>query len=129
MADVSLEKLVGVFIKMRDKKDLLDAESKQLDSKMRQIKAAINDHLRESGLESVKTKAGLAYRTVKTTYSSVDWTAMHQFILEHELPDLLEKRIHQKNMQSYLEEHPDDPPPGLNTNMEYSVTVKGVKNG
>jgi hypothetical protein len=31
-------------------------------------------------------------------------------------------------MKSYLEEHPEDLPPGLNSNMEYSVTVKRNKN-
>ena len=128
MTDVSLEKLVGVFIKMRDKKELLEAEAKKIDTQMRTIKVAISDSMRESGMESIKTKEGLVYRTVKTTYSTSDWASMHEFILNHQLPDLLEKRIHQGNMKAYLEEHPEELPPGLNSNMEYSVTVKGVKN-
>ena len=128
MTDVSLEKLVGVFIKMRDKKELLEAEAKKIDTQMRTIKVAISDSMRESGMESIKTKEGLVYRTVKTTYSTSDWASMHEFILNHQLPDLLEKRIHQANMKAYLEEHPEELPPGLNSNMEYSVTVKGVKN-
>ena len=54
---------------------------------------------------------------------------MNKFILEHSVPELLEKRIHQTNMKVFLEEHPDVLPPGLNANMEYSVTIKRSKNG
>jgi hypothetical protein len=53
---------------------------------------------------------------------------MNKFILEHGLPDLLEKRIHQTNMKAFLEENPDELPPGLNANMEYSVTIRRSKN-
>jgi hypothetical protein len=54
---------------------------------------------------------------------------MHKFILEHEVPDLLEKRLQQTNLKAFLEENPDLIPPGLNANNEYSVTVKRSKNG
>ena len=128
MTDESLDQLVGVYVKMYAKKETLDAELKDLEQKMRRVKIAISDEMRETGMESVKTKTGLVYRTVKTTYSTNDWSSMHQFILDHQLPDLLEKRIHQGNMKAYLEEHPEELPPGLNSNMEYSVTVKRNKN-
>ena len=128
MTDISLDQLVGVYVKMYTKKETLDAELKDLEQKMRRVKIAISDQMRETGMESVKTKAGLVYRTVKTTYGTSDWASMHQFILDHQLPDLLEKRIHQGNMKTYLEEHPGELPPGLNSNMEYSVTVKRNKN-
>jgi len=129
MTDISLDKLVSVFVKMRDKKELLDAELNGLEKQMRQVKLAISDTMRESGMESIRTGAGTAYRTVKTTYGTNDWASMHEFVLEHKMPELLEKRIHQGNMKTYLEEHPDELPPGLNSNMEYSVTIKGAKNG
>jgi hypothetical protein len=54
---------------------------------------------------------------------------MGKFILEHGVPELLEKRIQQTNMRVFLEENPDLLPPGLNSNMEYSVTIKRSKNG
>lgn len=128
MTDVSLDQLVGVYVKMYTKKETLDAELKDLEQKMRRVKIAISDEMRETGMESIKTKAGLVYRTIKTTYGTSDWESMHKFILEHQLPELLEKRIHQGNMKAYLEEHPEELPPGLNSNMEYSVTVKRNKN-
>jgi hypothetical protein len=52
---------------------------------------------------------------------------MGKFILEHQVPDLLEKRIHQGNMKQFLEENPELLPPGLNSDSEYTVTVRRKK--
>lgn len=127
MSDVPLEKLVRVYLKMKTKKETLDAEVKELETQMRLVKAGINDSLRESGLESVKTKHGLTYRTLKTTYYPSDWASMYEFVMANKMPELLEKRLHQGNIKEYLEAHPDAPPPGLNSNMEYVITVKENK--
>lgn len=129
MTDMNIDTLVRVFNKMRAKKEELDLELKGLEGQMNRIKVAIGDQMREAGMESIRTADGTAYRTIKTTYNPTDWGLMHQFIMERELPQLLEKRLHQGNMKAYLEEHPDDIPPGLNSNMEYSVTIRRSKNG
>ena len=131
--DVTLEKLTRIYIKMRDKKaeltQELEAQISELDEKMKTVKTGILDHMKEIGAESLRTDAGTVYRTVRTTYSTNDWDSMNKFILEHSVPELLEKRLHQTNMRVFLEEHPDMLPPGLNSNMEYSVTIKRSKNG
>lgn len=131
--DVSIEKLTRVYIKMREKKaevtHELEAKIAELDESMKKVKSAILDHMKEIGAESLRTESGSIYRTVRTTYSTNDWESMNKFILEHSVPELLEKRIHQTNMKVFLEEHPDVLPPGLNANMEYSVTIKRSKNG
>jgi len=131
--DLSLEKLTRVYIKMREKKaeisQELEAKMSDMEEKMKTVKTAILDHMKELGAESLRTDAGTVYRTVRTTYSTNDWDSMNKFILEHSVPELLEKRLHQTNMKVFLEEHPDVLPPGLNANMEYSVTIKRSKNG
>jgi hypothetical protein len=45
-------------------------------------------------------------------------------VVEHDAVDLLEKRIAQGNMRQFLEENPGTVPPGLNSNSEYSVSVR-----
>ena len=131
--ELPIEKLTRVYIKMRDKKEELSRELEEkigeLEADMKRVKLAILDHMKELNAESLRTNSGTVFRTVRTTYSTNDWDSMNKFILEHGLPDLLEKRIHQTNMKAFLEEHPDVLPPGLNANMEYSVTVKRSKNG
>jgi hypothetical protein len=132
-AEVPLEKLTRVYIKMRDKKAKLTRELEdeigKVEAAMKSVKTAILDHMKSIGAESLRTESGLVYRTVRTTYSTTDWESMGKFILEHGVPELLEKRIQQTNMKAFLEDNPDVLPPGLNANMEYSVTIKRSKNG
>lgn len=122
-ATIPLETLVSVFLKMRDRYTTLDKEVKNIDLQMKKIKLAINDRLREAGLEGAKTAAGRVHRTIRTTYTTADWSSMHQFIIEHGVPELLEKRLHQGNMAQFLSSNPGVEMPGLNAITEYSVTV------
>jgi hypothetical protein len=128
-----LEKWTRIYIKMREKKaevtHELEEKIAKIEEDMKVIKTAILDHMKEIGAESLKTNAGVVYRTVRTTYSTSDWESMGKFILEHGVPELLEKRLHQTNMKAFLEDYPELLPPGLNANMEYSVTIKRSKNG
>ena len=129
--EVPLEKLTRVYIKMREKKaeitHQMEEQISKIDSDMKTVKTAILEHMKAIGAESLRTDAGTVYRTVRTTYSTTDWESMGKFILEHEVPELLEKRLHQGNMKQFLEEHPELLPPGLNVDSEYTVTVRRNK--
>ena len=130
-AEVPLEKLTRIYIKMREKKSEVSQELEEkiakIEADMKAVKTAILQHMKDIGAESLRTEAGIVYRTVRTTYSTSDWESMGKFILEHGVPELLEKRLHQTNMKAFLEENPDLLPPGLNANAEYSVTIKRSK--
>ena len=84
----------------------------------------MNTFCSENGVESVRTEKGTFYRSVKTRYWTSDWESMHKFILEHEVPELLDKRVNQGNIKQFLEENPDLVPMGLNVDSEYVVTVR-----
>jgi len=126
--NISIEKLTQVYIKMRDKKAELSKELEEkignIDEKMKTIKMAILDQMKDLGVESLRTDSGTVYRTTKTLYTTSDWESMHKFILEHGVPELLDKRLQQTNTKAFLEEHPDLLPPGLNATTEYSVTIR-----
>jgi hypothetical protein len=126
--EVPVEKLVKVYIKMRDKHtELLHAFQEQenaLKEKMAKVKTALLDHCKEHNVESVRTAEGLFFRTIKQSYWTNDWESMGKFIVEHQVPELLEKRLHQGNVKQFLAEHPDLLPPGINVDSEYSVTIR-----
>lgn len=128
---IGVDKLVSAYIKVRDKKNEVTQELKEREAeygqKLDTIKAALLEHCQDTGVESVRTEAGTFYRTVKKRFWTSDWEALNQFILEHEAVDLLEKRIHQGNMKSFLEENPDLLPPGVNADSEYTVNVRRAK--
>ena len=69
----------------------------------------------------------LAKYDKKKRFWTSDWEAMSKFIVENEAVDLLEKRISQGNMRQFLEENPEQHPPGLNADNEYTITVRRKK--
>ena len=126
-----LDRLVSVYVKIRDKKNELAAtfaeQEKELNGKLDTVKQALLEHCKATGTESVKTASGTFWRTQKKRFWTSDWDAMNRFIVENEAVDLLEKRIHQGNMKQFLEENPEVLPPGLNADSEYSITVRRKK--
>jgi|TARA_R110000787_G_scaffold140065_1_gene253655 hypothetical protein len=126
-----LSKLVSVYLKIRDRKaevaSELNAQIAELDTKLKTISSALLEHCKDNSVESVRTEDGTFYRSTRTRYWTGDWEAMNSFILKHEAVDLMEKRLHQGNMRTFLEENPALLPPGLNVDSEYTVTVRRKK--
>ena len=128
MGEVPPDKLTKTFLKIRAKRSLLSAEFKKEDDKLQQqqdrIKQAMLDHCERHNVQSVKSSEGLFFTSSKTKYWASDWDAMHTFIKEHNVPELLDKRINQTNMKDFLEENPDKLPDGLEISQETSISVR-----
>tara|TARA_R110000803_G_scaffold167416_6_gene230664 strand:+ start:304 stop:705 length:402 start_codon:yes stop_codon:yes gene_type:complete len=125
---IDVDKLVRVYLKIRDARgeltDKFKQEDKALEEQLDKIKIALLNHCKETNQEGGRTDHGTFTRSIKTRYWTGDWEAMSKFILEHEAVDLLEKRIAQNNMKVFMAEHPDLLPPGLNTDKEYIISVR-----
>lgn len=128
MSEVTVDRLVKAYIKIRDKRAQLKAEFEATDTELKQQLEALESELlemcKETGADSFKTAYGTATRTVQTNYWPTDWASMHKWILDRERPDLLQRRLSQSEMKKYLEEHPDDMPPGLNIDSKYTITIR-----
>ena len=126
--DIPVEKLTNAYIKIRDKRSELSAKFKEEDGILAEqqdkIKRALLDYCKEQGVDSVRTPAGLFYRTVKQRYWTNDWESMQKFIMEHNVPEFFEKRLNQTNVKQFIEENPDLVPAGLNVDSEYVVSVR-----
>lgn len=127
-AEVSVEKLTKTYLKIRAKRAELSAKFKEEDGALSEqldtIKRALLDYCKEHNVESVRTSEGLFYRSVKQRYWTSDWESMHKFILEHGVPEFLDKRLNQTNVKQFLEENPDLVPMGLNVDSEYVISVR-----
>lgn len=125
--DITMERLTRVYIKMRDKLAELtktyEAEELRIKSQQAEVASAMKDILRTAGGSGMKTNYGTVTLKTTTRFVAQDWEAMGQFILEQQAPQLLEKRIAQKNMAEFLEQNPGVVPPGLNTMSEITVSV------
>jgi hypothetical protein len=126
--EITADALVSAYIAMRDKKSAMEAkyqsELKPLIEQMELVESAMRDMCKTVGADSIRTPYGTIIRSIKTRYSTTDWGSLYKIIQEKDAFDLLEKRIHQGNMKTFLEDNPDIHPEGLNIDREYAVTVR-----
>jgi len=127
----SVDELVTVYIKIRDARDAARKQADEVDADFEEQLDVINQQIleicKETGADSIKTKHGTAIRTIKSRYWTNDWERFYDFMFEHNVPELLERRIHQTNIKQFLEENPDLLPAGLNVDSAYSITVRRSK--
>jgi hypothetical protein len=128
---VSAEKLVEVYIKIRDALEdnykSYMAKKADLEEQIDVIESELLELLKDLDATSIKTTHGSARRSIKERYTTNDWERFHKFIVDQNAPQLLERRIQQTNMKQFLEENPDLHPAGLNVDRTYAITVRRSK--
>ena len=126
--EIKADKLVKAYVRIRDKrKELADQYEKEdgdLKEALETIEGELLEMCKETGADSLRTEFGTVTRRVAKRYWTNDWHSFHEFLKEHGALELLEKRIAQTNMSTFLEENPDLLPPGLNVDSRYTVTVR-----
>jgi len=83
----------------------------------------MKDQMKALGVKSVNTDFGTVSLMHKTRYNTQDWDSFKKFVIQHDVVDLLEKRIAQANMARFLEENPALVPPGLNAYTDFEISV------
>ena len=120
---IPLDKLVKIHSRIKAQMEALDRQLAELEEAKTEIRLAIKDQMKALGLTSVQTSSGTVSLMKKTRYNTQDWDSFKTFVLEHQVVDLLEKRIAQGNMATFLEENPGLVPPGLNSITEFDIRV------
>ena len=128
MEQVPLDKLAKVYRKIRDRIGKLtqeyETQVEELKAQQAEIANAMKDTLMATGQKSANTEEGTIILGTKTRYTTHDWESFKKFVLEHEVPELFEQRIAQRNMAQWLTENPTLVPPGLDQATEFTVTVR-----
>jgi len=124
---VPMDKLARIYRKIKTEIDTLtqeyDNKLETLKAQQDELKFAMKDQMQALGVKSVQTAFGTVSMIHKTRYSTQDWDSFKKFIVEHDVVDLLEKRIAQTNMARFLEENPGSVPPGLNSFSDFEIRV------
>lgn len=125
---VPMDKLARVYRRMQTRIQELTAayetEVEVLKAQQEAVKTALKDQMLALGVKSVNTAEGTVILSTKTRYSTQDWDSFKQFVIANDALDLFEKRIAQTNMANFLKENPSLVPPGLNSNSEFSISVR-----
>jgi hypothetical protein len=126
--EIKADKLVKTYVRIRDKRkelaDQYEKEDNNLKEALELIEGELLEMCKETGADSLRTEFGTVTRRVAKRYWTNDWHSFHEFLKEHGTLELLEKRIAQTNMSTFLEENPDLLPPGLQVDSRYAVTVR-----
>lgn len=124
---MKLDLIVERYVQMRDRlaemKAAYDASTAEIKAGMAKLEGAIMDTLNEQGVESVRTNAGTAFKSVSTSATIADWDAYLQFVKDNDRFDMLEKRCSKLAVEQYRSAN-DDLPPGVNWKQAVTVNVR-----
>jgi hypothetical protein len=122
-----MDDLVTKYIELRDTKAKIEAEMKAKVAKivgiMDKIEAAILAEFQESGVESIRTKDGTAYKQTRTSATVADWDAALNYIQANNLWHMLERRVSKQAVEQFKEAH-GELPPGLNWREEVVINIR-----
>lgn len=125
--DLNNEQLVKVYIQLRDRrsarKRAYEMEDEDDKSKQEKIEGILLHRFQEDGIESCKTAADTAYKSVRTSASVADGDLFFSFIVKNDMWDLLEKRCNKTFVEQYKQEH-EELPPGINWSESVVINVR-----
>jgi hypothetical protein len=127
VAAPTLTDIAERYVALRDKKAQMDAEHKKkmeaINTAMNRCEAYLLATLNGMGVESVRTKGGTVSIQTATSATVADWPMVLDFIKQHELWAMLEKRVAKTVVAEYREEH-NDIPPGINWTETRVLSIK-----
>ena len=126
---MEISQLVEVYVAIRAERDKLkqvyEAEDAALKEDLNSITSSLLVACNTINADSIKTAHGTVMRQMKERYSCSDWDSFYKFVLDNEAVHLLERRVHQGNMKTYIEENSNDGlPPGTSVMREYEISVR-----
>lgn len=129
MSNINLEELVSAYITLRNERASLKEEYEQKDNALKtdmdKLEVAMLDVCNTVNADSIKTSHGTVIRKLNERFYCQDWDNFYKFVLENEVPNLLERRIAQGNFKQYLSDNEADGlPPGVSVMREYGVVVR-----
>lgn len=120
--------VVETYIKLRDRIAKREAEFKAFvatdKEKLEKIEAYLLKEFNESGVDSIKTPAGTAYKTSKVSVTTADKEAFfHNWVVPNNAWEFLDIKPNKTAVQQFKAEH-EDVPPGLNWSETMVVQVR-----
>ena len=127
VTDLPNDKLVGVYLELRDRraqrKAAYDNDDAADKGKQEKIETILLQRFLADGTESVRTTNGTAYKATRTSVSCADGAIFFDYCRENDAWDLLEKRPAKAAVLAFKEEF-DDIPPGLNWREDVTINVR-----
>jgi len=130
---IQLDDYVKAYIAIRNQRDILkrkfEAEDAGLKDELKKLEQVMLSECNNINADSIKTGSGTIIKTLRENFICSDWDGLKSFIVENNLIELLQQRLHNGNLKEYLISHGSDGlPPGINSIREYNIVVKKPTN-
>lgn len=134
MTDVSVDRLVATYIKIRDARAAASSVYKKQDAEFKEKMDLINNALlakaHDDGVTGFKVKGvGTTYIDIELHCSGSDWGVFYSWMKENDALDMLERRIKSTEIKKYMEEHEGAIPPGVSTFSQQIMKVRKPTSG
>lgn len=125
----NLDELVKIYLTIRSEREKIESEWKAKDTEFKNEQALLEQQMlavcNESNATSIKTEQGTVIKSLKERFTVADGDSFRKFVMEQEMPELFEARIHQGNFKDFMSEHASEGlPPGVNVMREFTITVR-----
>ena len=118
------EQLIQTYITIRDKKAQLKAEQaaamKPYDEALAKLESQMLELLDQTGADSMKTPAGTAYKSVRTSVTVADREAFMDYVKSNLAFDLLDVRANKTAVEDFMATQ-QSLPPGVNVRRDMVV--------
>jgi len=123
----TVDEVVATYVKLRDKKEALEAATKEkakgIAAQLDKMEAWLIEQAQAQGVTSFKTAHGTAFLATTDFASVGNWDEVLKFIREHETYEMLERRVSKKAVRSYIDEY-KAVPNGVNYGTQLNVQVR-----
>lgn len=125
---MTVDEAISAYLKLRIKKDSMDAATKQKTDAIKKIMTKLEHFLMEkadeNGVDSFKTEHGTAF-VKETDYASVeDWDKVVEFVTESQQFEFLTKKVNKVAVKEYIEENDGVLPPGMTYGIRKGMSVR-----
>lgn len=127
MTEVTAEKLIAAYLKIRGEKQQKDAAHKEVmreyDERLKKLEAALHIKMHAENVKALPTDAGTAYTSTVEQATVTDMAALLNYIRDNEAWHLLEKRVSKIGVREILDAN-EPLPPGVNWYTTTSINVR-----
>lgn len=128
MSDVTVDRAVRTYVRIRDEKDRLTREYNEreagLKTQLEQLEFFFAAKAKETGVDGFKTQFGTVFREEKLIASCADWEIFGNWIVEHNEIEMLERRVKHATVKQYMADHEGALPPGVSVFREEKMRVR-----
>ena len=126
---MTVDDLTNAYMRLRAEREKLSSDFRKADRELEEdqikIEAKLLEICSEQNIDSMRTAHGTVIRSIKPRVHVIDWDNFYQYIIDHDAPQLLQKRVHETNFAEFISERKDEGlPPGVNMVREYTIVVR-----